>query len=264
MRDKIEHRVPREAKKANKRDRRPWTPPATLSPDLLAKHVIAERISLRLAIDLMAFGGASTPNNLLKKSNQRLRAVRAFCTAASNQKIVLYGSHEAGGDESDEIPHRYFDVPRCQDDNPNTLTTDLAILTMEEPGGRGHISTTEDSLTNTSLFHGSRKGRHAKWYNVKVQKAAFIQWLDSILPKNEASTNSEKRCLEWLTGEMKQSPDKKPNDKAFYRKQAINQFPGISKRRFDDRIWPNAIRRSGADSWAKAGRLKRIESPHEN
>ena len=124
-------RFPNTLKKANKRVRKHWAPPATLSMLALAQLENEPRVLLSRAIDLMAFGGTRTRMNSNELAYQRITASRALCGAARTKALTLYGNPDVAGDKSEKIPRRYFDMPRCLGEIENTLFTDLDAIAID-------------------------------------------------------------------------------------------------------------------------------------
>ena len=68
--------------------------------------------------------------------------------------------------------------------------------------------------------------------------------------------NNETSCARWLAEEMARSPTARPKPKAWFWSEAEKQFPGIGKRQFT-RAWDNAIVKTAAVAWRRAGRQKK-------
>jgi hypothetical protein len=110
-----------------------------------------------------------------------------------------------------------------------------------------------------------------------LHKEAWKYWLTTVnwrqqksvaiiqgKPINKPAKNTTTICSDWLEEQMAQSPNVKPQNKAHYRECALKKFPEVTKRKFDNVIWPNAIAKSGAAAWKKAGApRKSIESPRQ-
>jgi hypothetical protein len=74
--------------------------------------------------------------------------------------------------------------------------------------------------------------------------------------KDEATSAAINACEEWLTAEMRASPDKKPKPKAAYLKEAMERWgKNLSEEGFE-RSWANARKKVGAN-WGKAGRSRK-------
>ncbi len=74
------------------------------------------------------------------------------------------------------------------------------------------------------------------------------------LPDRRTSlASSESKCERWLIGEMRKSPDFRPQKKDTYFEQAKLLFKGLSGHGFC-RAWANAVTDTGATAWSKAGK----------
>jgi hypothetical protein len=75
-------------------------------------------------------------------------------------------------------------------------------------------------------------------------------------PAAKPTAAAEKRCQEYLVAEMQESLDRAPKPKRELFADCQVRFPGLSGRGFE-RAWADAIRRTGAVGWAKAGRRRK-------
>jgi len=75
-------------------------------------------------------------------------------------------------------------------------------------------------------------------------------------PAAKRTVAAEKGCEQHLVTEMMRSPDRAPKSKADFLADCQARFPGLSERAFE-RAWADAIKRTGAVSWSKAGRRRK-------
>jgi hypothetical protein len=64
--------------------------------------------------------------------------------------------------------------------------------------------------------------------------------------------SAEDRCLKWLIGEMKKSPQQRPMPKGKYREEAQKRFSGLSERSFIT-AWSRAVKETRS-AWSAHGR----------
>ncbi|WP_407174551.1 hypothetical protein [Bradyrhizobium sp. STM 3562] len=144
----------------------PWTPDA-VTPEALNQLQEQSIIWLDDAIDLMAFGLGACPLDPIERAARRAPATRAFCEAARLGKFALYGSRNAGSDDGQQIPTRYFDFPR-------------------RLGGREPSRVLELDLADISddrVFDDDHAGRRTKWFDVRIdQPGSFFEWLRGQAP----------------------------------------------------------------------------------
>jgi len=72
-------------------------------------------------------------------------------------------------------------------------------------------------------------------------------------PTRDDALNCEEECLQWLLGMMRAFPDRRPKVLRELADEAVQLFPGLSKRAFD-RSFTRAKTETGNLSWSKAGR----------
>lgn len=90
---------------------------------------------------------------------------------------------------------------------------------------------------------------------VLLETSTFEAWHKQRLRSVPAAPPSDPQndaCQTWLESEMRNSPDRRPRKKRVYATDAQARF-GVSPRRFNDVIWPNAIASTGAKAWRKPG-----------
>ena len=75
-------------------------------------------------------------------------------------------------------------------------------------------------------------------------------------PAAKRTVAAATRCQQHLVNEMKRAPDRAPKPKADLLADCQTRFLGLSERGFE-RAWKDAIRRTGAVGWGKAGRRRK-------
>jgi hypothetical protein len=108
---------------------------------------------------------------------------------------------------------------------------------------------------NDKLYLTGRIG--AEWTHLQVKKAQILEhWL-----RPTPKANAGVKCFDWLVQKMQKSPTVKRTPKGRLREEAQDKF-SVAQRQFD-RIWDNAIEKTGATAWSNAGRTStKIKSPH--
>jgi hypothetical protein len=75
-------------------------------------------------------------------------------------------------------------------------------------------------------------------------------------PAAKRTAAAQTRCQEYLVTEMSRSPARAPKPKRELLAECLAHFQGLSERGFE-RAWANAIKRTGAVGWSKAGRRRK-------
>lgn len=87
---------------------------------------------------------------------------------------------------------------------------------------------------------------------VLIDESALSAWLKKMTEHKPAVFDDD--CQAWLEREMRASPQR-TRPKAYWRARAMEKF-GVSARAFD-RMWPNAIKNTGAH-WDRAGAPSKV------
>jgi|SoimicMinimDraft_9_1059737.scaffolds.fasta_scaffold02976_3 hypothetical protein len=92
---------------------------------------------------------------------------------------------------------------------------------------------------------------------VLIDERTLIAWLKKMAERKLTAFDDD--CQAWLEREMRANPQRTQKTKDYWCDRAVREF-GVSERAFNDRIWPNAIKKTGAQ-WSHAGRPSKIRNP---
>jgi hypothetical protein len=156
----------------------PWEPPASLEAAL--SKVQDPRIWLSHAVDIMAFGDEGVPADpddqtkkrgyIMEVAARRCQASRALCRAAQSGAVTVMGAGDRDSDASEKISSDYFDTPRQLGSENNSLETDPDRISADRP---------------IRARHG-----HTKWFNVRIEKHSFLNWLERALQNDLDSASN--------------------------------------------------------------------------
>ena len=152
--------------------------PCQATVDALAGLAGRETISLSQAVSIMAFGSQVEPSEGDKLENDALKqqAGRALCVAAGPYEVMMRGSRNSPGNDLEPIPEMLFSAARCLGDHPNSLERDY------ERGDTPSSGSEQPRRDRRSKLDGGDDGRaqriEAKWFNVEVDVASFLEWLE--------------------------------------------------------------------------------------
>jgi hypothetical protein len=142
----------------------PWVPPQSLELDLL--KIDDDRPWLNEAVDIMAFGAEKTLTNPLEVAARRARASRSLCQAARKGAVQMLGSPKKPSDADIPIPPTYFDIPRQLGAEANSLDV------------------FSDQISDEAFFSIATGDGYERWFNVRIKKQSFLNWLELVLQKN--------------------------------------------------------------------------------
>jgi hypothetical protein len=86
---------------------------------------------------------------------------------------------------------------------------------------------------------------------VLLETSVFKAWLDQ-RPRPKPAEPRNDACQKWLENEMRTSPDRRPRTRQRFCADAVARF-GVTRRHFNNVIWPTAIRNTGAMRWSDPG-----------
>ncbi|MGZ9272052.1 MAG: hypothetical protein ACXW6T_23250 [Candidatus Binatia bacterium] len=89
---------------------------------------------------------------------------------------------------------------------------------------------------------------------VLIDERTLIAWLKKMTERKLSVFDDD--CRARLEREMRANPQRTQKTKDYWCDRAVREF-GVSERAFNHRIWPNAIRKTGAQ-WSHAGRPSKI------
>jgi hypothetical protein len=103
---------------------------------------------------------------------------------------------------------------------------------------------------------GSVDEKSARFHWVRVESARVRE----LWPELPSSSKATFDCRKWLVDQMRASPERRPKSKGCFRQEAMQRFPGLSKRQFDV-VWLQAVEIANTPKWSRAGAPKK-ESNH--
>jgi hypothetical protein len=143
---------------------------------------------------------------------------------------------------------------------PLSLALVRVLSPLEDSSGiysPAHISTSpfvdEEHwlrIFNDQLYY--RNQAIPAWTLLQVRKSDVL----SYWPKPSPKIKSEAAYREWLVEEMTRAPRERPQSKEAFRNEAMKSFPLLGLRQFN-RAWTEAINKSGAYNWSRAGAPKK-------
>ena len=91
------------------------------------------------------------------------------------------------------------------------------------------------------------------WADVVVDREDVLRlWPITRAPRAQAKSRTIERCRQWLVGQMRTSPEMRPQPKDWFRNEAKRLFPGMTDNAFNQR-WRQGLGETKA-KWGKAGR----------
>jgi hypothetical protein len=161
-------------------------------------------------------------------------AIRDLRSALGCGKLIAHGAFEG-----ERIPH--------QIETAAWSTFEIVVKSMMF-AGRMFVPT-----SGTPVVIARRMGPPQTRLLSATVPAAKVR---KLWPAAKRAVAAETRCQECLVTEMMRSPDRAPKSKADFLADCQARFPGLSERGFE-RAWADAIKRTGAVSWSKAGRRRK-------
>jgi hypothetical protein len=111
-----------------------------------------------------------------------------------------------------------------------------------------HLEVQESS--QDVLKYDARDGEPA-YTKVRLRRDDLL----GLWPRQGGAAKSERDCLRWLVGLIRESPDERPKPKLQFQTEAQNKFKNLSERQFL-RAWDAAVEEVIGNSWSKRGRPK--------